>query len=53
MASDDYFIADSVPLEVYKLSRSSRSRICKEDYQTAPDKGCLNIDYQQGLSISH
>lgn len=35
----DYFIVDSMPLEVCKLSRSSRSCICKEDYQTSPDKG--------------
>jgi Transposase DDE domain. len=34
-----YFIVDSMPLEVCKLSRSSRSSICKESYQTSPDKG--------------
>lgn len=34
-----YYIVDSMPLEVCKLSRSSRSRICKEDYETAPNKG--------------
>ncbi len=28
-----------MPLEVCKLSRSSRSSICREDYQTAPSKG--------------
>jgi len=37
--SSDYYIVDSMPLEVCKLSRSSRSRICKEEYRTAPDKG--------------
>lgn len=36
---EDYFIVDSMPLEVCKLSRSSRSRICKEDAFTFPDKG--------------
>lgn len=35
----DYYIVDSMPLEVCKLSRSSRSSICKEEYETAPDKG--------------
>lgn len=35
----DYYIVDSMPLEVCKLSRSSRTSICKEDYQTSPDKG--------------
>jgi len=39
IACEDYFIVDSMPLEVCRLSRSSRSRICKEDYHTAPDKG--------------
>lgn len=35
----DHFIVDSMPLVVCKLSRSSRSRICKEEEQTAPNKG--------------
>lgn len=39
IAEQDYFIVDSMPLEVCKLSRSSRSSICKEYYETAPDKG--------------
>lgn len=39
IGNNDYYIVDSMPLEVCKLSRSSRSNICKEDYQTAPDKG--------------
>ena len=36
---EDYFIVDSMPLEVCKLSRSSRSTICRNTYETAPDKG--------------
>jgi hypothetical protein len=39
ISSHDYYIVDSTPLEVCKLSRSSRSNICKEDYYTSPDKG--------------
>lgn len=35
----DYYIVDSIPLEVCKLSRSSHLSICKEVYETAPDKG--------------
>lgn len=35
----DYYIVDSMPLEVCKLSRHARSRICKENYQTVPAKG--------------
>jgi len=36
---EDCFIVDSMPLEVCKLSRSSRSKICKEAYYAYPDKG--------------
>ncbi len=36
---EDYYIVDSMPLEVTKLSRSGRSTICKERYLTAPNKG--------------
>lgn len=35
----DYLIVDSMPLEVCKISRSSRSSICKNDYYSAPGKG--------------
>ena len=36
---EDYFIVDSMPLEVCKLSRSSRSKVCKEGAYVSPDKG--------------
>jgi len=36
---EDYFIIDSMPLEVCKFSRHYRSKICKEDFITAPEKG--------------
>jgi len=39
LSDTDCLIVDSRPLEVCKLSRSSRSSICKEDYSTAPNKG--------------
>jgi hypothetical protein len=38
-AFEDYFIVDSMPLEVTKLSRSNRSRICKESFYSSPNKG--------------
>lgn len=38
-AFEDYYIVDSMPLEVTKLSRSSRSTICKETFDTSPNKG--------------
>ncbi len=37
--TENYFIVDSMPLEICKLSRSSRTTICKEDYLTSPSKG--------------
>ncbi|MDH6311115.1 hypothetical protein M2451_003971 [Dysgonomonas sp. PFB1-18] len=39
ISSSDYYIVDSIPLEVCKLSWSTRSRICKEDYQMTPNNG--------------
>ncbi len=36
---EDYFVVDSMPLEVCELSRSFRSKICKEDTYAFPDKG--------------
>ena len=36
---EDVFIVDSMPLEVCKLSRSSRSTICKDSNYGLPDKG--------------
>ena len=36
---EDYFIVDSMPLEVCKTIRSIRSKICKETHYTFPDMG--------------
>ncbi len=36
---EDIYVIDSMPLEVCKLSRSSRSRVCKENSFSSPDKG--------------
>lgn len=36
---EDCYIVDSMPLEVCKLSRSSRSSICKEETYSSPNKG--------------
>jgi hypothetical protein len=36
---EEYFIVDSMPLEVCKLSRSSRSKICQESFFSSPEKG--------------
>lgn len=36
---EDYFIIDSMPLEISKKSRESRLKICKKDFETAPSNG--------------
>lgn len=36
---ESYFVVDSMPLEVCKISRSSRSKICKENNFAIPNKG--------------
>ena len=36
---ETFYIVDSMPLEIVKLSRSLRSRICKEDFYTSPNIG--------------
>lgn len=38
-ACEDYYIVDSMPLEVCKLSRSPRSKVCKGYGHSSPDKG--------------
>ncbi|NAW50935.1 transposase, partial [Elizabethkingia argentiflava] len=35
----DYYIVDSMPLEICKLIRSCRSTVCRKNYFTSPDKG--------------
>lgn len=44
---EDYFVKDSMPLDVCKLSRSYRSKICKEVQYAYPDKGYCS---SQGLT---
>ena len=36
---EDYFIVDSMPLEICKFSRHNRIKICKNDFETDPSKG--------------
>lgn len=36
---ENYFIVDSMPLEVCKISRSTRSKVCKEERFSFPDRG--------------
>ena len=42
---EDYFIIDSMPLEICKKARQNRIKICKKDFETAPSKGyCASQD---------
>ena len=36
---EKYFIVDSMPLEVCKLARAGRCKICRHNIKTSPDKG--------------
>lgn len=36
---ENYFVVDSMPLEVCKIARCSRSKICKEEDYARPNKG--------------
>lgn len=36
---ENVFLIDSIPVPVCQIARSSRSKICREDFETAPDKG--------------
>lgn len=36
---ENYFIVDSMPLEVCKIARASRSNICKEEPYSSPNRG--------------
>lgn len=36
---EDYYVVDSMPLEVCKLSRATRSKICKEIENAIPNRG--------------
>ena len=36
---ENYFVVDSMPLEVVKLSRSNSSKICKGNFYSSPNRG--------------
>ena len=36
---EDYFIVDSMPLEICKFARHRRVKICKNEFETVPSKG--------------
>ena len=36
---EDYYVVDSMPLEICKMARHKRIKVCKEYFETAPEKG--------------
>ena len=36
---ENVYLVDSIPIPVCQIAREKSSKICKEDFQTAPDKG--------------
>jgi hypothetical protein len=39
ISDEEYHIIDSMPLEICKLSRKNRLKICKENFDTSPNEG--------------
>jgi hypothetical protein len=50
---ENVYIVDSMPVPVCKISREKRLKICKENYETAPDKGysAVNKQYYIGYKL--
>lgn len=50
---ENVFILDSIPIPVVKLAREKRSKICKSNFETAPDKGysAVNKAYFYGYKL--
>ncbi len=50
---ENVFIVDSVPVPVCKVAREKSSKICRENFETAPDKGwsAVNKAYYYGYKL--
>ena len=50
---ENIFIVDSIPVPVCKMAREKASKICKENFGTAPDKGysAVNKAYYYGYKL--
>ena len=51
--AENIFIVDSIPIPVCKIAREKRSKVCKEQFETAPDKGfsAVNQSYFYGYKM--
>lgn len=50
---EDVYLVDSIPVPVCKIAREKQSRICKEDFETSPDKGysAVSKSYYYGYKL--
>jgi len=50
---EDVFLVDSIPIPVCKNAREKQCKVCKEDFETAPDKGysAVNKTYFFGYKL--
>jgi len=50
---ENVFVIDSIPIPVCKLAREKSSKICREEFETAPDKGwsAVNKAYYYGYKL--
>jgi IS5 family transposase len=50
---ENIYLVDSIPIPVCQIAREKRSKICKESFQTAPDKGfsAVSKSYYYGYKL--
>ncbi|RYE26709.1 MAG: hypothetical protein EOP45_03455 [Sphingobacteriaceae bacterium] len=50
---ENVFIIDSIPVPIYKVAREKSSKICRENFETSPDKGysVVNKAYYYGHKL--
>lgn len=50
---EDVFIVDSIPIPIVQLAREKRSKICKTDFETSPNKGysAVSKSYYYGYKL--
>jgi len=50
---ENVYLVDSIPIPICKNARIHRSKICKEDFETAPDRGfsAVNKSYFYGFKL--
>ncbi len=51
--SEDVYLVDSIPIPVCQIAREKQSKICKDDFETAPDKGysAVSKSYYYGYKL--